>query len=148
MQAERFGADSAGTEHLLLALLKDPDNAAVRLLNTLGISVQKVYVDTLVVMGADPAIYKEDLRNKKNNNRKQPSTLEQYSRDLTALAAQGKLDPVIGRDMEIQRVIEILSRRTKNNPVSHWRAGGRKNSRGRRIGQPYCGRQCSVYDSE
>ena len=116
VQAERFGADSAGTEHLLLALLKDPDNAAVRLLNTLGISVQKVYVDTLVVMGADPAIYKEDLRNKKNNNRKQPSTLEQYSRDLTALAAQGKLDPVIGRDMEIQRVIEILSRRTKNNP--------------------------------
>ena len=116
MQAERFGADSAGTEHLLLALLKDPDNAAVRLLNTLGISVQKVYVDTLVVMGADPAIYKEDLRNKKNNSRKQPSTLEQYSRDLTALAAQGKLDPVIGRDMEIQRVIEILSRRTKNNP--------------------------------
>ena len=115
VQAERFGADSAGTEHLLLALLKDPDNAAVRLLNTLGISVQKVYVDTLVVMGADPAIYKEDLRNKKNN-RKQPSTLEQYSRDLTALAAQGKLDPVIGRDMEIQRVIEILSRRTKNNP--------------------------------
>ena len=112
VQAERFGADSAGTEHLLLALLKDPDNAAVRLLNTLGISVQKVYVDTLVVMGADPAIYKEDLRNKKNNNRKQPSTLEQYSRDLTALAAQGQLDPVIGRDMEIQRVIEILSRRT------------------------------------
>lgn len=116
VQAERFGADSAGTEHLLLALLKDPDNAAVRLLNTLGISVQKVYVDTLVVMGVDPAIYKEDLRNKKNNNRKQPSTLEQYSRDLTALAAQGKLDPVIGRDTEIQRVIEILSRRTKNNP--------------------------------
>ena len=113
VQAERFGADSAGTEHLLLALLKDQDNAAVRLLNTLGISVQKVYVDTLVVMGADPAICKEDLRNK---NRKQPSTLEQYSRDLTALAAQGKLDPVIGRDMEIQRVIEILSRRTKNNP--------------------------------
>ena len=116
VQAERFGADSAGTEHLLLALLKDSDNAAVRLLNTLGISVQKIYIDTLVVMGADPAIYKEDLRNKKNNNRKQPSTLEQYSRDLTALAAQGKLDPVIGRDTEIQRVIEILSRRTKNNP--------------------------------
>ena len=120
VQAERFGADSAGTEHLLLALLKDPDNAAVRLLNTLGISVQKVYVDTLVVMGADPAIYKEDLRNKKNNNRKQPSTLEQYSRDLTALAAQGKLDPVIGRDMEIQRVIEILSRRTNHPRIWTW----------------------------
>ena len=117
VQAERFGADSAGTEHLLLALLKDPDNAAVRLLNTLGISVQKVYVDTLVVMGADPAICKEDLRNKKNNNRKQPSTLEQYSRDLTALAAQGKLDPVIGRDSEIRNVVRILSRKTKNNPV-------------------------------
>ncbi len=116
VQAERFGADSAGTEHLLLALLKDSDNAAVRLLNTLGISVQKIYIDTLVVIGVDPAIYKEDLRNKKNNNRKKPSTLEQYSRDLTALAAEGKLDPVIGRDTEIQRVIEILSRRTKNNP--------------------------------
>ncbi len=116
VQAERFGADSAGTEHLLLALLKDSDNAAVRLLNTLGISVQKIYIDTLVVIGVDPAIYKDDLRNKKNNNRKKPSTLEQYSRDLTALAAEGKLDPVIGRDTEIQRVIEILSRRTKNNP--------------------------------
>ncbi len=113
-QAQQTGAEAAGTEHLLLALLRETDSAAVRLLNTLNIPVQKIYMDTLMVLGIDPAAYKEELR--KKNNRKQPSTLEQYSRDLTALAMQGKLDPVIGRDQEIQRVIEILSRRTKNNP--------------------------------
>lgn len=114
VQAERFHAKEAGTEHLLLALLKDQENVAVRLLNTMGVSIQKLYVDTLVVMGQDPALYKEDMR--KKGGKRQTSMLEQYSRDLTYLAAQEKLDPVIGRDAEIQRVIEILSRRTKNNP--------------------------------
>lgn len=115
-QADRFGAEETGTEHIMLALLKEGENVAVRLLNTLGISVQKLYVDTLLSMGQDGNLYKEDLSRKPAKKSRQTSTLEQYSRDLTALAAAGKLDPVIGREDEIKRVIEILSRRTKNNP--------------------------------
>ena len=115
-QADRFGAEDAVTEHILLALLKEGENVAARLLNTLGISIQKLYVDTLIAMGEDSSLYKEDLGKKQSKKSKSASTLEQYSRDLTALAAAGKLDPVIGRDDEIKRVIEILSRRTKNNP--------------------------------
>ncbi|MDO4305177.1 MAG: Clp protease N-terminal domain-containing protein, partial [Bacillota bacterium] len=115
-QADRFGAEETGTEHIMLALLKEGENVAVRLLNTLGISVQKLYVDTLLSMGQDGNLYKEDLSRKPAKKSKQTSTLEQYSRDLTALASAGKLDPVIGREDEIKRVIEILSRRTKNNP--------------------------------
>lgn len=115
-QADRFDAEETGTEHIFLALLKEGENVAVRLLNTLGLSIQKLYVDTLVAMGENGNLYKEDLGKKQNRKNKQTSTLEQYSRDLTALAAEGKLDPVIGRENEIKRVIEILSRRTKNNP--------------------------------
>ena len=115
-QADRFAAERTGTEHILLALLKEGENVAVRLLNTLGISVQKLYADTLIAMGEDGNLYKEDLSRKQSRKSKQTSTLDQYSRNLTALAAEGKLDPVIGREDEIKRVIEILSRRTKNNP--------------------------------
>ncbi len=116
-QAERFETERTGTEHILLALIKEGENVAVRLLNTLGISLQKVYVDTLIAMGQDGALYKEDLAKKQNGRKKGgASVLEQYSRDLTALARKGELDPVIGREEEIGRVIQILSRRTKNNP--------------------------------
>ncbi|MDE6892122.1 MAG: ATP-dependent Clp protease ATP-binding subunit [Lachnospiraceae bacterium] len=115
-QADRFGANATGTEHILLAMLKEGENVAVRLLNTLGISVQKLYADTLVSMGEDGNLYKEDLGRKQARKGRAASALEQYSRDLTALAAAGALDPVIGRESEIKRVIEILSRRTKNNP--------------------------------
>lgn len=88
---------------------------AVRLLNTLGANVQKIYADTLAAIGQDANLYKEDLGRKQSGKGK-PSTLSQYSRDLTALAREGKLDPVIGREEEIRRLIQILSRRTKNNP--------------------------------
>ena len=115
-QAERFRSDKTGTEHILLALLKEGENVAVRLLNTMGISVQKLYVDVLVAMGEDGGLYKEDLGKKQGRKKNGTSTLDQYSRDLTALARDGKLDPVIGRQDEITRVIQILSRRTKNNP--------------------------------
>ncbi len=114
-QAARFGQKQTGTEHLLLALIKEGENVAVRLLNTLGANVQKIYVDTLIAIGQDGNLYKEDL-GKKGDRKPKQSTLEQYSRDLTALAREGKLDPVVGRDEEIRRVIQILSRRTKNNP--------------------------------
>ena len=115
-QAARFRSDKTGTEHLLLAILKEGENVAVRLLNTMGISIQKLYVDVLVAMGENGALYKEDLNRKQGKKKQGASTLEQYSRDLTALAREGKLDPVIGREEEITRVIQILSRRTKNNP--------------------------------
>ena len=117
-QAQRFQSELTGTEHILLALIKEGENVAVRLLNTLGISVQKLYVDSLIAMGEDGALYKEDLAPKKAKGKKSAATqtLDQFSRDLTVLAREGKLDPVIGRSEEIKRVIQILSRRTKNNP--------------------------------
>ena len=115
-QAERFHSDKTGTEHILLALLKEGENVAVRLLSTMGVSIQKLYVDVLVAMGEDGGLYKEDLGKKQGRKKSGTSTLDQYSRDLTALAREGKLDPVIGRQDEITRVIQILSRRTKNNP--------------------------------
>ena len=114
--AERFGSDLIGTEHLLLAMIKESDNVAVRLLTTMGMSAQKVYADTLYAIGEDPNLYKTDLLKNRGQQKKKGSTLEQYSRDLTALAKEGKLDPVVGRESEIQRVIQIISRRTKNNP--------------------------------
>ncbi|MCR4788422.1 MAG: ATP-dependent Clp protease ATP-binding subunit [Lachnospiraceae bacterium] len=115
-QAARFGSDKVGTEHMLLAMILVGDNIALRLLNTLGVSIHKLYLDTLIAMGEDPSLFKQDLSRKSQANTGKTATLEQYSRDLTALAAEGSLDPVIGRNDEINRVIEILSRRTKNNP--------------------------------
>ena len=116
-QAQRYGNQMTGTEHILLALLREGENVGLRLLNTVGINIQKLYMDTLIAMGEDISQHKEDLR--KRNAKKAggaTSTLNQYSRDLTALAREGKLDPVIGRDTEIMRVVQILSRRTKNTP--------------------------------
>lgn len=117
-QAARFHSELTGTEHILLALLKEGENVAVRLLNTMSISIQKLYIDVLIAMGEDGMLYKEDLGSKQAKKKKKEGTLtlDQYSRDLTVLAQEGKLDPVIGRNEEIQRVIQILSRRTKNNP--------------------------------
>lgn len=114
--AERFCSDLIGTEHLLLAMIKESDNVAVRLLTTMGLSAQKIYADTLYAIGEDPNLYKTDLMKTRGQQKKKGSTLEQYSRDLTALARDGKLDPVVGREAEIQRMIQIISRRTKNNP--------------------------------
>ncbi len=114
-QAARFNQQQTGTEHLLMAIIKEGENVAVRLLNTLGANVQKIYVDTLIAIGQDGNLYKEDL-GKRAQNRNKGTTLSQYSRDLTAMARDGKLDPVIGREDEIRRLIQILSRRTKNNP--------------------------------
>ena len=117
-QAERFHADKIGTEHMLLALIREGENVAVRLISTMNIPLQKLYVETLAAMGEDVNLVKEDLNRKQqgNANKKKNSMLDQYSRDLTALAAENKLDPIIGREDEIRRVIQILSRRTKNNP--------------------------------
>ena len=118
-EAERFRCSEVGTEHLLLALIKETDCAAVRLLNTLGINLSKLHVEVLIAMGEDPNQYKEELQGAKSGKRgnmETTPTLDQYSRDLTRMAAEGALDPVIGREKEINRVIQILSRRGKNNP--------------------------------
>ncbi len=117
-QAARYRNDAIGTEHILLALLLEGENVGLRLLNTLGVNVQKLYMDTLIAMGEDINAHKDDLSKGKNGKKKKEgtSTLNQYSRDLTALAKEGRLDPVIGRETEIMRVVQILSRRTKNNP--------------------------------
>ena len=118
-EAVRFHADAVGTEHILIAMIKETDCVASRLLTTLSVNMQKVFVDTLIAMGEDANLYREEFQNgrpgKKKNSEGTP-TLDQYSRDLTQLAAEGALDPVVGREAEIQRVIQILSRRTKNNP--------------------------------
>lgn len=118
-EAERFKADKIGTEHLLIAMIKEPDSVATKLLITLGINLQKVYVDTLAAMGQEVNLYREDFQNGKlvkKKEKKSTPTLNQYSRDLTMLAREQKLDPVVSRENEIQRMIQILSRRSKNNP--------------------------------
>ena len=117
-EAERFGSEEIGTEHILIALIKQGDCAAVRLLNTMEISGQKLFADTLVAMGEDPNLYRDEMQKSKNarSNVSTTPTLDQYSRDLTEMAADGQLDPVIGRKSENDRVIQILSRRGKNNP--------------------------------
>lgn len=118
-EAECFKNEKVGTEHLLIALIKEADCAAVRLLNTLGVNLQRLYVETLTAMGEDVSLHKDEFQNgklAKKKNLEATPTLNQYSRDLTQLAKEGGLDPVIGREEEMQRVIQILSRRSKNNP--------------------------------
>ena len=113
----RFKAAQIGTEHLLIAILREGDCVASRLLNTIGVSIQKVYIDLLAAMGEDAPAVKEEMQGARTGRRGNATpTLDSYSRNLTKMAAEGKLDPVIGRENEIQRVIQILSRRTKNNP--------------------------------
>ncbi len=119
-EAARLGSKVVGTEHILIAMLRESDCIAVRLLNTLGINVQKLYVDCMRALGFDTAQAKNDYMSVRGRNsgksKSATPVLDQYSRDLTAYAASGKLDPVIGREKELQSLIQILSRRTKNNP--------------------------------
>lgn len=118
-EAYRLNSGKIGTEHILIAMLKEGDSIAVRLLNTIGVNLQKVYIDILTALGLDISQARSDyanFRNSGNNNKSKTPTLDQYSRNLTEYAREGKLDPVIGREVEVQRVIQILSRRTKNNP--------------------------------
>lgn len=112
--AYKYHSQQIGTEHILMGIIRNGENVAARLLNTMGISMQKIYVDILIAMGEDESQIKEDFSKRKK--KKETSLLKQYSRDLTALAKKGKLDPVVGRENEIGRMIQILSRRTKNNP--------------------------------
>ena len=118
-EAEKQKEEQAGTEHLLLAMLRETDCVGTRLLYTMGVNIQKLYSTVLSAAEIDSNSTLEELqmqkKQKENKNSTTP-TLDQYSRDLTAMAADGKLDPVVGREKEIARLIQILSRRTKNNP--------------------------------
>ena len=116
-QAIRLKSATIGSEHILMAVLRESESVAVRLLETLGISIQKILMDILMASGFDSQSAKAELKSMKNGNKsKKGSVLEQYSTDLTQLAKEGRLDPIIGRKTEMDRVIQILSRRTKNNP--------------------------------
>ena len=118
-EARHARATAIGTEHILIALLKDGDNLAVRIINSLSLNPQKIFVDTLVAMGQDMREIKGELKAAsmtQDMDEPKASLIEKYSRDLTALAEAGKLDPVIGRTEEINRIIRTVSRRTKNNP--------------------------------
>ena len=116
-EAKRYKADLIGTEHILLAMIKESDCVGARLLNTMQVNIPRLYADLMMTMGVEGASYKEELEGRRGKSQRSGTpTLDAYSRDLTALARDGKLDPVIGREEEIQRVIQILSRRTKNNP--------------------------------
>ncbi len=117
--AEKLKSEETGTEHLLLAVLSDTESVATRLLHTMGVDIRKVYADTLMALGNASQFSPEDIANGHILNQSEAATptLDQYSTDLTKLAKEGKLDPVIGREREMIRMIEILSRRSKNNPV-------------------------------
>ncbi len=117
-EAENFKSTRVGTEHLLLAMLRMGDCVGTRLLHTMGLNIQKIQSEVLSAMGEEPQDSKEKGGKLNGRSREMSATpmLDQYSRDLTELAREGKLDPVVGREQEISRLIQILSRRTKNNP--------------------------------
>ncbi len=120
-EAARLGHSHVGTEHLLMGILREADSAAARLITSTGADLNKLYTDVLNVFGSQNERPKQQAGQpaggRPSRGRSETKTLDQYSRDLTEMASKGQLDPVIGREKEIQRVIQILSRRTKNNPV-------------------------------
>ncbi len=114
-ESMRMQSQLVGTEHILIAILRENDCAARKILNTLKVDIRRMYVDIYQAMGADRSEVREEIDHMRASKGKTP-TLNKYSRDLTALAAKNEIDPVIGRETEIGRIIQILSRRTKNNP--------------------------------
>ncbi len=116
--AAKTGESKIGTEHILIALLRETDSVAIRIIAAMGLNPSKVYYDVCMASGLEGQFKASDIEIKNGKKKKKDgtATLDQYSRDLTKLAKEGSLDPVIGRNSEIQRVTQILSRRTKNNP--------------------------------
>lgn len=118
-EADRLRNEKIGTEHILLAILKSEDTLAIKLLNSMAVNLKKTFVDTLVALGMDMTQAKRELgalSNPKNKKKSSFPTLEQYSRDLTEAAREDRLDPVVGRNAEVERVMQMLCRRMKNNP--------------------------------
>lgn len=116
-EASFSGAPEIGTEHVLMSILRHGDCAAARLLASMDVNLQAMFNDVLAAMGGDGETYRaEMMKHGRGGHGNQAANLDQYTKDLTAMAADGELDPVIGRETEISRVVQILSRRTKNNP--------------------------------
>ena len=117
-EAVRLGANYVGTEHILLALLREPDTLAITLLEDLGVDIQTLYEDIMLLLGESEAQTAgvQGMHERPKEEISETETLDKFSRDMTALAKQGKFDPIVGREQEIERIIRILSRRTKNNP--------------------------------
>lgn len=119
-EAKRLESTEVGSEHLLIAILKHLDCTAVKIILSLKVNIQKIYVDIMSACGVDGSTAKKEFVSlKKGKNKSKASatpTLDQFSRDMTMDARMGNLDPVIGREKEIERVLQILSRRMKNNP--------------------------------
>lgn len=111
-EAHRLRTAEVGTEHLLLSMIRDVDCVAARILITLNISLQKLLKDILNASGVDPKDYQDELQ---DESRGSGSVIEQYCTDMTARAEEGKQDPVVGREEEMYRLMQVLSRRTKNN---------------------------------
>ncbi|MGC4020078.1 MAG: ATP-dependent Clp protease ATP-binding subunit [Muricomes sp.] len=112
-EAQHLHTKSVGTEHLLMAIIHDVDCVAAKILITLNISLQKILTDILGAVGIDPKEYQEETQ---EESKGRTSAMEQFCTDLTAEAEEGRLDPVVGREEEIYRLMQVLSRRTKNNP--------------------------------
>ena len=112
-EARRLHTSGVGTEHLLLSMIRDVDCVATRILITLNINLQKIFQDIMGAAGLDPKEYQEELQEESKSG---SSMIEQYCTDMTARAEAGKLDPVVGREEEMYRLMQVLSRRTKNNP--------------------------------
>ena len=116
-EAARMGSSYIGTEHLLMGILREGGNMALRILRTMGVDPKKMYSSIVKKLNDTPHTVTSGVSAANRESDKKNKTLAEFTRDLTEAARTGKLDPVIGRDKEIQRVIQILSRRTKNNPV-------------------------------
>ena len=116
-EAARMGSSYIGTEHLLMGILREGGNMALRILGTMGVDPKKMYSSIVKKLNDTPHTVTSGVSAANRESDKKNKTLAEFTRDLTEAARTGKLDPVIGRDKEIQRVIQILSRRTKNNPV-------------------------------
>ncbi|MDL2287765.1 ATP-dependent Clp protease ATP-binding subunit [Oscillospiraceae bacterium OttesenSCG-928-F05] len=120
-EAARLGHGYVGTEHLLMGMLREYDSVATRLLVSAGVDIPKLYRDVSQMIGDGESDTSEGqgsaMGGAPQKKKSQTKTLDQFGRDLTEIAGEGKLDPIIGRDEEISRIIQILSRRTKNNPV-------------------------------
>lgn len=112
-EAHRLHTTDVGTEHLLLSMIRDVDCVATRILITLNINLQKIFQDIMTAVGVDPKEYQDELQ---EDGKSSHSMMDQFCTDMTARAEEGKLDPVVGRDEEMHRLMQVLSRRTKNNP--------------------------------
>ena len=118
-EAVRMNTGYVGTEHILVALIRESDNLAVKILVGLGVNLQRLYEDIMLMLGeseAQPAGTMGMNLQGEQEEKSNTETLDKFSRNLTDMAKQNKFDPIVGRDNEIERIIQILSRRTKNNP--------------------------------